>query len=206
MTESVYEDSRTVNPMMKTKTLKKKPLDTLVKLGLGVFIGGFMMIGIGMFLSRPDRSIPPYSVGAQEESMVSIHTPPWTSDPEIRTLLERFRSVGQATRNFSSLKIRPTTPDDPEGRYQRMTIYVFSDHEWAEPEKLHRYLTESDDKEELTYKETFESMVRGGIELNRKQVSGWLGPVGGQRVGQSNSDVDWLFQEKAERTREVLKD
>ncbi|WP_447969949.1 hypothetical protein [Nitrospira sp. M1] len=191
---------------MKSKSSQKKPLDTLVKLGLGVFIGGFLMIGIGMFLSRPDRTIPPYSVGAQEESMVSIHTPPWTSDPEIRTLLERFRSIGQATRNFSSLKIRPTTPEDPEGRYQQMTIYVFSDHEWAEPEKLQRYLAESDEKEELAYKETFESMVRGGMVFDLKQVAGWLGPVGGQRVGQSNSDVDWLFQEKAQRAREVLTD
>jgi len=191
---------------MKSKSSQKKPLDTLVKLGLGVFIGGFLMIGIGMFISRPDRTIPPYSVGAQEGSMVSIHTPPWTSDPEIRTLLERFRSVGQATRNFSSLKVRPTTPDDPHGRYQLMTIYVFSDHEWAVPEKLHRYLTESDDKEELAYKETFESMVRGGIEFNLTQVTGWLGPVGGQRVGQANSEVEWVFQEDTQRTHELRTD
>ncbi|GJL52224.1 MAG: hypothetical protein NPIRA01_34510 [Nitrospirales bacterium] len=191
---------------MKSKNAPKKPLDTLVKLGLGVFIGGFLMIGIGMFISRPDRTIPPYSVGAQEGSIVSIHTPPWTSDPEIRTLLERFRSVGQATRNFSSLKIRPTTPDDPQGRYQMITIYVFSDHEWAEPEKLHRYLTESDDSEERVFKETFESMVRGGMVFDLKQVTGWLGPVGGQRIGQSNSEVDWLFQEKAQLTHELLSD
>ncbi|MGH7474628.1 MAG: hypothetical protein ACREJW_11865, partial [Candidatus Methylomirabilales bacterium] len=43
-----------------------KKLDTVVKLGLGVFVSSFILIGVGMFLSRPDRSIPPYSVGSQE--------------------------------------------------------------------------------------------------------------------------------------------
>ncbi len=162
------------------------------------------MIGIGMFVSRPDRSIPPYSIGAQEGSVVLIHTPPWTSDPEIRTLLERFRATAQQSRNFASMKIRPTTPSDPQGRYQRMTLYVFSDHQWAESEKLQRYLTESDEKEELLFKQVFESMVRGGMYLDLEQVVGWLGPVGGQRIGQANSEVDWLFQEKALITREIL--
>ena len=87
---------------MKSPKPPRKPLDTLVKLGLGVLIGGFLMIGIGMFLSRPDRTIPPYSIGAQEGTTVLIHTPPWTSDPEIRTLLERFRNKAQETRQFRS--------------------------------------------------------------------------------------------------------
>ncbi len=188
--------------MTSTKS-PRKPLDMLVKLGLGVFIGGFIMIGTGMFLSRPDRSIPAYSVGAQEGTTVAIHTPSWTSDPAIRTLLERFRMVGQKTRNFAPMKIRPTTPDDPQGRYQRMTIYVFSDHEWAEPEKLQRYLLLSDDDEEQDFKKIFETTVRGGFSLNLEQVQGWIGPVGGQRIGQSNSEIEWLFQEKSVITREV---
>ena len=188
---------------MKATKSPRKPLDTLVKLGLGVLFGGFMMIGIGMFLSRPDRSIPPYSIGAQEGTFVSIHTPPWTSDPEIRTLLERFRMVAQKTRNFAPMKIRPTTPDNPNGRYQIITVFIFSDHEWAEPEKLLRYLTESDDEEKKLFKKTFESTVRGGFYLDLEKVIGWLGPVGGQRIGQTNSTVDYLFQEKALLTREV---
>ena len=188
---------------MKSTKSPRKPLDTLVKLGLGVLFGGFMMIGIGMFLSRPDRSIPPYSIGAQEGTTVSIHTPPWTSDPEIRTLLERFRMVAQKTRNFAPMKIRPTTPDDPNGRYQTMTVFIFSDHEWAEPEKLVQYLTESDDEAEQQFKKTFESTVRGGFYLDIEEVIGWLGPVGGQRIGQTNSKVDYLFQEKTLITREV---
>ena len=188
---------------MTSKKSTRKPLDTLVKLGLGVFIGGFLLIGAGMFLSRPDRSIPAYSIGAQEGTMVAVHTPSWTSDPKIRTLLERFRAVGQQTRNFAPMKVRPTTPDDPQGRYQRITIYVFSDHEWAEPEKLHRYLRESDDKETKQFKREFESMVRGGFYLDHERVAGWLGPVDGQRIGQEKSDIDWIFQEKALITQEV---
>ncbi len=164
------------------------------------------MIGTGMFLSRPDRTIPAYSIGAQEGSTVAIHTPSWTSDPKIRTLLQRLRDVGQLTRNFSHMKIRPTTPDDPQGRYQRMTVYVFSDHEWAEPEKLHRYLKESNDSEDEQFKKAFESTVRGGLLLNLEGVAGWIGPVGGQRVGQANSEIDWVFQEKSLVTREVVMD
>ena len=164
------------------------------------------MIGTGMFLSRPDRSIPAYSIGAQEGTLVAIHTPSWTSDPKIRTLLERFRAVGQQTRNFAPMKVRPTTPDDPQGRYQRITIYVFSDHEWAEPEKLHRYLKASKDSEDGQFKKAFESTVRGGVLLDVERVAGWLGPVGGQRIGQANSEIDWVFQEKSLVTREVVTD
>ncbi|MCA9472895.1 MAG: hypothetical protein MRJ96_05690 [Nitrospirales bacterium] len=189
---------------MKSSKPPRKPLDTLVKLGLGVLIGGFLMIGLGMFLSRPDRTIPPYSVGAQDGITVLIHTPSWTSDPEIRTLLERFRSKAQETRNFAPMKIRPTTPDDPQGRYQRMKLYVFSDHQWAEAEKLRRYLSESTEKEDMEFKRLFESMVRGGLSIDLKEVVGWLGPVGGQRIGQADSEVEWLFNEPARLTHEIL--
>ncbi|HET9866814.1 MAG TPA: hypothetical protein VFQ06_05950 [Nitrospira sp.] len=37
----------------------KKSLDTVVKLALMVFFGSFALIWGGMYLSRPDRSIPP---------------------------------------------------------------------------------------------------------------------------------------------------
>ena len=50
----------------------KKQLDTVVKLALGVFFGFFILIGIGMFLTRPDRSIPPYSIGSQEGNNTNI--------------------------------------------------------------------------------------------------------------------------------------
>src|SRR6478736_4391330 len=105
---------------------QKKPLDTVVKLALMVFFGSFALIWGGMYLSRPDRSIPPYSIGSQEETAVAIHVPYWTSDGEIETLIERFRKVGHETRNFGTMKVRPTTPDDPNGRYRRLIIYIFS--------------------------------------------------------------------------------
>ncbi|HEV2172303.1 MAG TPA: hypothetical protein VGR71_01995, partial [Nitrospira sp.] len=59
---------------------QKKPLDTVVKLALMVFFGSFALIWGGMYLSRPDRSIPPYSIGSQEGTAVSVHVPGWTSD------------------------------------------------------------------------------------------------------------------------------
>src|SRR4029078_12261939 len=105
---------------------QKKPLDTVVKLALMVFFGSFALIWGGMYLSRPDRSIPPHSIRSQEGSRASAHVPAWTSDPEIETLIERFRKVGRETRNFGPMKIRPTTPEDSSGRYQRLTIYCFT--------------------------------------------------------------------------------
>jgi hypothetical protein len=71
----------------------KKPLDTVVKLALTVFVGSFALIWGGMYLSRPDRSIPPYSVGSQNGHLVATHVPPGTTDHQIETLLNRFRKV-----------------------------------------------------------------------------------------------------------------
>ncbi len=104
---------------------RRKKLDPIVIMGLGILIGGICVISLGMFLSRPDRSIPPYSIGAQEGSLVAVHVPPYTSDPEIKTLIMRFGDVGRATRDFADMKIRPTTPDDPRGRYQTATNHHF---------------------------------------------------------------------------------
>ena len=129
----------------------------MVKVGLTVFIGSFLLIGIGMFLSRPDRSIPPFSIGSQEGTVVAIHLPPWTSDPEIRTLIQRFQNVKNESGDFAVMKIRPTTPDHPDGRYQQMTIYFFSDHSWTDGAVLHQYLTASEEsQEDQEFKKEFE--------------------------------------------------
>lgn len=151
----------------------KKPLDTVVKMALGVFIGSFALIWGGMYLSRPDRSIPPYSVGSQEETAVAIHVPPWTSDGEIETLIERFRKVGRETRNFGSMKVRPTTPDDPTERYRRLTIYIFSFDDWAEPVMLHKYLT----GEDRDVREGFRRALRGLYQLTESEEEGRIGPL-----------------------------
>ena len=151
----------------------KKKLDTLVKLALGVLFGSFALIWGGMFLSRPDRSIPPYSIGSQEGTVVAVHVPAWTSDAAIETLIERFRQVGRTTRDFAKMKIQPTTPGNPEGRYRRIVIYIFTLDAWAEPEMLHRYLT-GDDPE---VKEGFHKAVRGYYRLEDSEEEGRIGPV-----------------------------
>jgi len=152
---------------------QKKPLDTVVKLALGVLIGSFALIWGGMYLSRPDRSIPPFSVGSQEETAVAIHVPTWTSDGEIELLIERFRKVGRETRNFGSMKIRPTTPDDPMERYRRLTIYIFSVDDWAEPLVLHKYLT-GEDRE---ISDGFRRGLRGLYRLTESEEEGRIGPL-----------------------------
>lgn len=172
----------------------KKPLDPVVKLGLGVLLGSFLLIGIGMVLSRPDRSIPPYSVGSQEDGIVAVHLPAWTSDPEIETLIRRFRKVGRGTRDFGPMKIRPTTPDDPKGQYHYLTIYIFSDHHWAAPEVLHRYLILSTGgPEEEAFKRDFEQTVRGGYILEDRRDRGWLGPISPPGADTSSHLIQVLF-------------
>ena len=151
----------------------KKPLDTVVKLAIGVLIGSFALIWGGMYLSRPDRSIPPFSIGSQEETAVAIHVPSWTSDQEIETLIERFRKVGRESRNFGSLKIRPTTPDDPTNRYHRLTIYIFSLDDWAEPVILHKFLT----GENRDVREGFRKALRGLYQLTESEEEGRIGPL-----------------------------
>lgn len=151
----------------------KKPLDTVVKMALGVFIGSFALIWGGMYLSRPDRSIPPYSIGSQEGTAVAVHVPPWTSDSEIETLIERFRKVARGGRNFGLMKIRPTTPDDPEGRYRRITIYIFTHDAWAEPDILHKYVV----GEDRDVREGFEKALRGLYRLDGQEEEGRIGPL-----------------------------
>ena len=152
---------------------KKKPLDTVVKLALGVLFGSFALIWGGMYLSRPDRSIPPYSIGSQEGTAVSVHVPAWTSDTEIETLIERFRKIGRETRDFGHMKIRPTTPDDSQGRYQRITIYIFTHNAWAEAPILHQYLI-GEDRE---VRDGFRRAMRDFYQLTESEEEGRIGPL-----------------------------
>jgi hypothetical protein len=152
---------------------KKKPLDAVVKLALLVFFGSFGLIWGGMYLSRPDRSIPPYSIGSQEGSAVSVHVPPWTSDQEIQTLIERFRKVGRESRNFGRMKIRPTTPDDQNEPYRRITIYIFTLDAWAEAPMLHKYLTGEDQE----VRNGFRRALRGFYQLTESEDEGRIGPL-----------------------------
>ncbi|MGQ0810161.1 MAG: hypothetical protein ACT4OO_02930 [Nitrospiraceae bacterium] len=150
----------------------KRRLDIVVKLGLGVLATLFALIWGGMFLSRPDRSIPPYSIGSQEGTAVAMHVPGWTSDSAIETLIERFRKIGHETRNFGPMKIRATTPGDAAGPYQRMTIYIFTHEAWAEPEILHRYL-----EGDPAVREGFDKALRGLYRLEDLEEEGRIGPL-----------------------------
>lgn len=170
----------------------KKPLDPVVKAGIGVLIGGICLIGFGMFLSRPDRTIPPYSIGAQEGPVVAVHLPPWTSDPEIESLIRRFGSVGRTTKDFGPLKIRPTSP---EGAYQELLLLIFSDHQWAEPEKLHRYLKDQSDNGTALFRSEFEQAIRGGYRLDQQGQAGWIGGFTGMAGEEASYTVQWLFKE-----------
>lgn len=163
---------------------EKKKLDTVVKMGLGVFIGAFALIWGGMFLTRPDRSIPPYSIGSQEGNAVAVHVPVYTSDPELETLIYRFRKVA-GDRDFGRMKIHPTTPDDPAGHYQRITIYVFTHEAWAEPDMLRRYVAARGSilPADRSLREAFEKAVRGYYRLDESGEEGRIGPIDGALEG-----------------------
>jgi hypothetical protein len=151
----------------------KKKLDTVVKLALGVLIGSFALIWGGMWLSRPDRTIPPYSIGSQEDTVVAVHVPPYTSDTEIETLIERFRKVGRESRTFGQMKIQPTTPHDPGGRYQRIVVFIFTHEAWTDPEVLRKYVT----GEDQAVREGFEKALRGYYRLEGREEEGRIGPL-----------------------------
>jgi len=150
----------------------KKPLDIVVKLGLGVFVGSFALIWGGMYLSRPDRSIPPYSVGSQLGPIVATHVPHETTDERIESLLKRFRKVGREKHDFGFMKIHPTTPGDAGGRYRRIVIYVFDDDGWTDPAVLAKYVAG-----DATVVTKFEKAVRGYYRLQDQEEEGGIGPL-----------------------------
>ena len=160
----------------------KKKLDTIVKLGLGVFFGFGIMIAVGTFLTRPERSIRPYGIGPQVGTAVEVHVATRTKDPEIESLVYRFRKVGRETREFGLMKIWPTTPGDPEGRYRDITIYIFGHDSCAEPESLHRYVAAlaSETGEDHSFLEAFEQAVRGFYRLEDDEEEGRIGPLIGK--------------------------
>lgn len=165
----------------------KKPLDIVVKFALAVFAGSFALIWGGMYLSRPDRSIPPYTVGAQSGPIVTTDVPSGTEDDQIEKLLNRFRKVGHETRDFGRMKIQPTTSGDPKGRYRQIEIYVFDDHRRTDPEVLARYL--GGDAGAL---KDYESSMRGYYHLQDQEEEGGLGPI--PKNSHTSSDTRILFK------------
>ncbi len=185
--------------------MQKKPFDPVVKIGLAVLLGGFTLIAVGMFLSRPDRTIPPFSIGGQEGAVVAVHVPSWTSDPEIENLLRRFRKIGRTTHDFRSLKVRPTTPEDPSTFYREVVLYIFSDPRWTEPETLHRYLAtlvpaepgNQALEEEETFRRQFEQSARGGFLYIQGNTKGWLGPIPEPSNPEQSQNIQVLFDDFA---------
>lgn len=167
----MQEQDSSQTPLPKPKK-PKKPLDMVVKLALGVLVMSFTLIWGGMYLSRPDRSIPPYSVGSQAGHIVATHVPRDTTDQGVETLVKRFRKVGRQTHHFAAMKIQPTTPGDPGGWYRKIVIYVFDDYGWTEPEMLKRYL----DRDASVVKK-FEQSMRGYYRLQDQEEEGGLGPI-----------------------------
>ena len=150
---------------------QKKPLDPLVKTALSLSLGLILITIIGMILTAPDRSIPPYSVMAQMGEKVTVSVPPNTTDAQIEALLFRFRAALESDRDgFGRLKIKPTTPNDPGGLYQRVTIYVLDNPGLAEESVLRDYLAG-----DPAARGAFKRSVRGSYRLTPGIEIGVLG-------------------------------
>ncbi len=181
----------------------KKPFDPVVKIGLTVLLGGLTLIGGGMFLSRPDRTIPPFSIGGQEGTVVAVHVPAWTSDPEIKTLIHRFQKVGRTDHDFRSMKVRPTTPDDPATLYREVVLYIFSDPQWTQPETLHRYLATRAVAEAgqraggvaAGFRREFQRSARAGFIYSQGRTKGWLGPIPDPSIPEQRQNIQILFND-----------
>jgi hypothetical protein len=181
----------------------KKKLDHIVRFGLGVMVTSFALIFGGMFITRPDRSITPYSIGSQEQTIVAVHVPSWTSDGEIEKLIRRFRKVGRETRDFGPMKIQPTTPGDSESLYRRITIYIFSDHSWTEPPVLSAYLEGKDPE----LQEGFRKAVRGSYRLDEVGEEGRIGPILGKADSAATAAFSRvLFKGPVDRTARMPAD
>ena len=185
--------------------MRKKPFDPVVRIGLTVLLGGFTLIAGGMFLSRPDRTIPPFSIGAQEGVVVAVHVPAWTSDPDVETLIRRFRKIGVTHHDFRSMKVRPTTPDEPATLYREVVLYVFSDSRWTEPATLRRYLGtpvpeeagNRGDVEEEAFRRQFERSARAGFIYNQGNTKGWVGPIPDPAIPERRQNIQLLFDDIA---------
>ena len=173
--------------MTPSESKTKKPLDTVVKFALAVFVGSFALIWGGMYLSRPDRSIPPYTVGAQSGYLVATDVPRGTTDEEVESLVKRFRKVGHETHDFARMKIYPTTPGDSGGPYRQIVIYVFDDHGWTDPEVLAKYLAGNTE-----VIKDFERSMRGYYRLLDQEEEGGIGPL--SKNGQVTSKTRLLFK------------
>ncbi len=165
----------------------KKPLDIVVKFALAVFVGSFALIWGGMYLSRPDRSIPPYTIGSQSSYLVATDVPSGTQDDEVEKLVKRFQKIGHQTRDFGPMKIYPTTPGDPEGRYRQIVIYVFDDHRRTDPEVLAKYLAG-----DAAVVHDYERSMRGYYRLQDQNEEGGIGPI--LKNGQVTSGTRILFK------------
>jgi hypothetical protein len=169
---------------------RKKPLDPLVKTALSMTIGLIVVTVIGMILTAPDRSIPPYSVIAQIGETVSVNVPPNSTDGQIEALLFRFRAAGEGRRDtFRRLKIKPTTPGAPQGSYQRLTIYVLGDAGLSEESVLKAYLAG-----ERSARGAFVRAVRGVYRLTPDREFGALGYVGEETMSGEKTGERILFQ------------
>lgn len=178
---------RISTPVPPTDSKIKKPLDIVVKCALGVFVGSFALIWGGMYLSRPDRSIPPYTVGSQSGHIVTTDVPRGTTDEEIESLVKRFRKVGRQTHDFALMKIYPTTPGDPAGPYRQIVIYVFDDHGWTDPEVLAKYMAG-----EAAIIKDYEQSMRGYYRLQDQDEEGGIGPI--SKNGRVTSNTRILFK------------
>jgi hypothetical protein len=93
------------------------------------------------------------------------------------------------------MKIKPTTPTDPNGFYQHMTVFVFSDPIWTEPGILDQYLRMGKTGEDQSKAKEFMAVARGGFMYQKGTMTGWLGPIPSTKEKSEEQNIQVLFEE-----------
>jgi hypothetical protein len=124
---------------------------------------------------------------AQIADSVTVNVPSGTTNAQIEALLFRFRFAADGDgAGFGRLKIRPTTPRNPAGLYQQVTIYVLDNPGLAEESVLREYLAGDPGS-----RGAFQRSVRGIYRLTPQSQRATLGP--------SEENAKILFQSERER-------
>lgn len=123
------------------------------------------------------EGLPPFKVGGQDETDVSIVVDKGTSRDGVRALVLALRTAREQDR-FREL-IPPTTPKGNAGAYAIVNVYVMDDPTWANAEHL-RILVSADASKK--FDKEFDAHTRGTYLLNQAgsvTELGLLGPNNG---------------------------
>ncbi len=105
------------------------------------------------------KTIPKFQIVAQYDRSLSILVPQNTTAEQLRTLIFEFRTARKS--NMLSKMIPPTTRGDRLGDYAVVSIFVFSEPDWATSDKLKKFI-ESKSDADLQFDKEYVKHIKAG--------------------------------------------